>query len=244
VAIRVFDTPEEQSAAHRRGVRRMLALTVASPLGYVQEHLTGAEKLQLATSPYPSSQALLDDALLAVIDDAAGDRAPFSRTEFDALRLEVSAGLVEALFDAVSLTARVLGAAREADRAIREASNISLMAPLADARGQLDALVHPGFIRITGVARLRRVPVYLAGLVHRVTKLAENAGRDRVWMAEVEQAAELYRAAGGTLPLTLDAPPRLAEVRWMLEELRLSLFAQHLGAAGPVSVQRVRKALA
>ena len=60
---------------------------------------------------------------------------PFARAEFDALRVEVSAGLVEALFDAVSLTARVLGAAREADRGIREASNISLMAPLADARG-------------------------------------------------------------------------------------------------------------
>ena len=76
-----------------------------------------------------------------------------------------------------------------------------------------------------------------------MTKLAENVGRDRVWMAEVEQATELYRAAGGTLPLTLDTPERLADVRWMLEELRLSLFAQHLGAAGPVSVQRVRKAL-
>ena len=244
VAIRVFATSEEQSAAHRRGIRRLLALTVPSPLGYVQEHLTGAEKLQLATSPYPSTQALLDDALLAVIDDAAGDRSPFTRPEFDALRVEVSAGLVEALFDAVSLTARVLGVAREADRAIRDASNISLMAPLADARAQLDALVHPGFVRITGVARLRRVPVYLAGLIHRVTKLAENVGRDRSWQTEVEQATALYAAAGGTLPLSLDTPPRLVDVRWMLEELRLSLFAQHLGAAGPVSIQRVRKALA
>ena len=77
-----------------------------------------------------------------------------------------------------------------------------------------------------------------------MAKLAENPGRDRVWMTEVEQATTLYRDAGGTLPLAPRHPARLAEVRWMLEELRLSLFAQHLGAAGPVSVQRIRKALA
>jgi ATP-dependent helicase HrpA len=94
------------------------------------------------------------------------------------------------------------------------------------------------------VARLRRMPVYLAGLLHRIARLADNPGRDRAWQTEVEQAENLYLDAGGTLPLTPETPAKLAEVRWMLEELRLSLFAQHLGAAGPVSVQRIRKALA
>jgi ATP-dependent helicase HrpA len=118
------------------------------------------------------------------------------------------------------------------------------MAPLADARSQLGALVHPGFLRITGVAQLRRVPVYLAGIVHRVGKLAENPGRDRVWLTEVEQATSLFLDAGGTLPLTAATPAKLVPVRWMLEELRLSLFAQHLGTVGSVSVARIRKALA
>ncbi len=81
------------------------------------------------------------------------------------------------------------------------------------------------------------------GILHRVARLADNPGRDRTWQTEVEQATTLYLDAGGTLPLAADTPARLAEVRWMLEELRLSLFAQHLGAAGPVSVQRIRKAL-
>ncbi|MEO6115364.1 MAG: DUF3418 domain-containing protein, partial [Pseudolysinimonas sp.] len=101
-----------------------------------------------------------------------------------------------------------------------------------------------GFLRITGVAQLRRVPVYLAGIVHRVSKLAEAPGRDRTWLAEVEQATALYRDAGGTLPLTAANQPQLVPVRWMLEELRLSLFAQQLGTAGSVSVARIRKALA
>jgi ATP-dependent helicase HrpA len=117
------------------------------------------------------------------------------------------------------------------------------MGPLTDARSQLAGLVHPGFAGIAGVTRLRRLPVYLAGLLHRVTRLAENPGRDRAWQTEVEQATALYLDHDGKLPLTADTPARLAEVRWMLEELRLSLFAQHLGAAGPVSVPRIRKAL-
>jgi ATP-dependent helicase HrpA len=156
----------------------------------------------------------------------------------------VSAALIDRVFALVGLTARILAAARDADKAISGASSLNLMTPLADARGQLEALIHPGFVRITGAAQLTRTPVYLAGIVHRVDRMADNLGRDRAWQAEVEQATALYRDAGGPLPLAPATPPRLVEARWMLEELRLSLFAQPLGARGPVSVQRIRKALA
>jgi ATP-dependent helicase HrpA len=244
VSVRVFATDEEAASAHTRGVLRLLALTVPSPVSYVRDHLTAPEKLALAASPYPSTPALWDDALLATLAAATGDRSPRDLATFDALRAEVSAGLVDALFDTVALIAKVLTAAREVDRAIAAASSLAFMGPLSDARGQLAALVHPGFAGLAGVARLRRMPVYLAGLLHRIARLADNPGRDRAWQTEVEQAENLYLDAGGTLPLTPETPAKLAEVRWMLEELRLSLFAQHLGAAGPVSVQRIRKALA
>ncbi|MGO1497376.1 DUF3418 domain-containing protein, partial [Agrococcus casei] len=67
--------------------------------------------------------------------------------------------------------------------------------------------------------------------------------RDRVWMGEALEATEAFTKAGGTVPLPKDAPEHLVTARWMLEELRLSLFAQQLGARGPVSVQRIRRAL-
>jgi ATP-dependent helicase HrpA len=243
VGVRVFATALEARTAHPLGVRRLLALTLPSPAGYVRDHLTAAEKLALAASPYPSANSLLDDALLATIASLAGDRAPRDRPGFETLRADVSGGLVDGMFATVSTAARILTEAREVDRAIASASSLAFLGPLSDARAQLDALVHPGFVAITGVARLRRVPVYLAGMLHRIQKLAENPGRDRAWQTEVEQAVDLYERSGGTLPLSSGTDPRLVEVRWMLEELRLSLFAQHLGAAGPVSVQRVRKAL-
>jgi ATP-dependent helicase HrpA len=244
VAIRVFATAAEQASAHPRGVRRLLALTVPNPLGYVNDHLTQSEKLLLAASPYPSTAALLDDALLAVLDDQLAGRAPFTTDAFEALRVEVSAGLMDALFAAVAQVAKVIDAARVADRAISAASPLAFMSPLADARAQLEALVFRGFVRSAGVAALRRLPVYLDAITHRVERLADNPGRDRQWQTEVEEATQLYRDAGGTLPLEPDADQRLAQARWMLEELRVSLFAQHLGAAGPVSVQRIRKMLA
>jgi ATP-dependent helicase HrpA len=119
------------------------------------------------------------------------------------------------MFAAVSLTSAVLSAARDAEKAIAGASNIALIAPLADAREQLDALVFPGFVARTGLAQLRRVPVYLAGITHRVGRLAENLGRDRVWMSEVQTATERYRAAGGELPPNPDAPPSLVRAGWL-----------------------------
>jgi ATP-dependent helicase HrpA len=243
VAMRVFASAAEQAAAHPRGVRRLLALTVPSPLAYVNDHLTQAEKLLLAASPYPSTAALLDDALLAVLDEHIGDRAPFTAAGFEALRVETSAGLMDALFGVVAQVAKVIDGWRIADRAISATASLAFMSPLADARAQLGDLIFRGFVHATGAAQLRRLPVYLAAIAYRVERLPDNPGRDRQWQTEVEQATALYLAAGGALPLPADAEPRLATARWMLEELRVSLFAQHLGATGPVSVQRIRKAL-
>ena len=244
VDLKVFASRAQADASHRRGVHRLVALTLPSPLGYVQEQLTGAEKLLLATAPYASTKALLEDICIAVVEELAGDAAPRTSAEFQSLQERVNAGLLDALFRAAALVARILGAAKETDKAISSASSLAFMAPLGDARAQLGALVHPGFVRRAGLTQLGRYPTYLAGIAFRVQKLAENPGRDRAWQTQVDEATALYTNAGGTLPHTGSTPPQLVAVRWMLEELRLSLFAQHLGAAGPISVQRLRKALA
>ncbi|WP_349897559.1 ATP-dependent RNA helicase HrpA [Parafrigoribacterium soli] len=244
VAIRLMSTPQDQAKAMRAGVRRLLLIAVPSPTGYVQSHLTGPEKLALAQSPYRSTAELFADCLAACVDAVLGEQEVWTRADFERMRDTVSETIVDSLFATVSLLASVLGSAREAEKAISGASNIALLSPLADMREQLSNLVYPGFVSATGNRQLARLPIYLRGITHRVGKLTENLGRDRVWMTEVQSATERYTAAGGTLPLASEAPERIRHARWLLEELRISLFAQHLGTAESVSLQRIVKVLA
>ena len=243
-SIRLMSTPHDQAASHPAGVRRLLLLSIPSPLGYVQEHLTTQEKLVLAQSPYRGNAALFEDCMLACVNAVVGDREIFTRAEFEAARNEVSATIVDSLFQTVALVSKIVAKSRDADKAIKGATSLALLAPLGDARAQLEALVYNGFVGVTGLERLRRLPAYLDGIVHRVGKLPENPGRDRVWMSEVELATNRYRDAGGELPLAAGSEAAIIRARWMLEELRLSLFAQHIPTAEPVSLQRITKVLA
>lgn len=248
VALRIESTPEAAARATRSGVRRLVLMSVASPAAYVLEHLTSAEKLALAASPYPSAKALIEDARVAVADAVIARTAPDSlvrtRAGFESVRDAFSASVVDELFQTVSLTARILTAARDVERAIRDQNSLTLLGALNDVKGQLAGLVFPGFVARTGTARLAHLPRYLRGALDRVRALADNPGRDRQRMTEFERAEALYTDAGGTVPPAKHAAASLVHARWLLEEYRVSLFAQSLGTAEPVSLPRIQKALA
>ncbi|MBF4583340.1 ATP-dependent RNA helicase HrpA [Curtobacterium sp. VKM Ac-2865] len=247
VGVQLLATPADRAVRMPAGVRRLVMLAVPSPVSYIQSHLTSQEKLALAASPYPSTAALFDDVLAAVVD--AGIRAAhpdgllYTRASFEAVRDSVSAGVVDTMFAAVSEVAAVLAAQRKAERAMKQATSMALLPALNDMRQQLERLVFPGFVAVAGLDRLRRIRVYLQGVEARVTKLLQNPGRDATWMREVSVATGRYEDAGGTFPPVVGAHPELVHARWMLEEFRLSLFAQELGTAETVSLQRITKAL-
>lgn len=246
VSVRVQTDPAVAERLHHAGVRRLLLLAIASPTSYIQEHLTSAEKLSLAASPYPSVKALIEDARAAVVDQviAANSTGPIrSEAEFAAVRDAASAAMVDGTFKAVALVARILDGHRAAERAIKQITAMPLLGTLNDVRGQLSGLIYPGFISRTGLDRLAHYPRYLAAVGIRLENLATNAGRDRAWMSEWERANQLFVDAGGTVPPAADARAGLVHARWLLEELRVSLFAQTLGTAEPVSTQRIQKAL-
>lgn len=248
VALRLVPTAEERDRASRRGIRRLLVLATPSPVAYVQEHLSNQEKLALASSAYAGPRALLDDCLAAVVDAELRARHPDglvrTRAEFESVRDAVAASVMDRMFETVALVSRILVAAREADRAISTASSLQLMSALADARSQLEALVPSGFVSATGLERLRHLPRYLGAITVRVRRMQENPGRDRQWLTEFDQARSAYEKAGGTVPIDPEADPTLVRVRWLLEELRVGLFAQELRTAETVSVKRIVKALA
>nr|WP_255546082.1 ATP-dependent RNA helicase HrpA [Glaciihabitans sp. dw_435] len=248
VSISLMSTPADQARVTAGGIRRLLLLGIPSPLGYVREHLSQTEKLALATSPYQNVQALFDDCLVATVDAQLREHSSggliWTRDEFTAVRQAISAGLVDSLYATVTSVTSALIAARDAERALKSATSMTVLPALTDAREQLAGLIFPGFISRTGTVQLRHLTRYLRGIAARMEKLPTDVARDRVWMVEVQKSTARYVAAGGKIPLAADASEPIVRVRWMLEELRVSLFAQHLGTAESVSAQRIQKALA
>ncbi|MFD5215885.1 ATP-dependent RNA helicase HrpA [Microbacterium sp. NPDC058345] len=248
VSVRLEATADTAAAATRDGVLRLVLLNVPSPASYVQSHLTAPEKLALAASPYQNVAALIEDARTAVvrqmIDEATGGAIVRTEAEFRRVRDAVNAGLVERLFACVSLVSRILAKSRDVERGIKSQNSLALLGPLNDIRSQLAGLIRPGFVSAAGVDRLAHFPRYLDGMLERLNTLATEPGKDRARMTEYERMAKAYEDAGGSIPSAADASPALVETRWLLEEYRISLFAQRLGTAQPVSPQRIQKALA
>ena len=248
VSVRVESSADAAAAATRDGVLRLVLLAVPSPSSYVQQHLTSAEKLALAASSSPSAAALIEDCRAAVarrVIDASTGGSGVVRTaaEFARVRDAVSAVLVDELFACVSLVARILTLSREVERGIKSQNSLSLLGPLNDIKTQLTALLHPGFVSAAGIERLAHFPRYLEAMRDRLKTLASEPGKDRARMSEFERMAKVFQDAGGVIPLPKDAAPALVETRWLLEEYRVSVFAQRLGTAQPVSPQRIQKVL-
>ncbi|MBL3698397.1 ATP-dependent RNA helicase HrpA [Leucobacter luti] len=238
----------EQARLSRRGIRRLLALSSPSPASYIRSHLSNQEKLLLGAGPYRSLDQAIADVSLAVSDRVIQRHAPdglvWREATFEAIANDYARSLIDDIYAAIALTARVLDGVRLARKAIDAAKSIQVLGQVADAAQQVDGLVYEGFVSRTGLAQLERLPVYLEAVQLRMRGLTENSGRDRAWQNEVDRVRELFAQAGGTIPLPDEAPPHLVRARWLIEELRVSLFAQQLRTAEPVSAQRIQKVLA
>jgi ATP-dependent helicase HrpA len=217
-----------------------------SVIDVVQRNLSNQAKMTLMSGPHRNVGDLLDDAVSAAIDQlmtAAGGPA-WDRDGFARLRDAVRADLADTVLAILTQVEQVLSHARAVDRQISRASSPALLATLSDVRGQLEGLVHRGFITETGARRLPDVVRYLRGIEQRLDKVAANAMRDRSGMAIIQTLDDEFRARLNAVATGQYPSPELLEVRWMLEELRISLFAQTLGTPYPVSEKRIRKALA
>ncbi|NYI08330.1 ATP-dependent helicase HrpA [Allostreptomyces psammosilenae] len=245
VAVRSFATEAEQREAMWRGTRRLLLLNCASPLKYVQDRLSNRDKLALGRSPHGSVAALLDDCVSAAVDRLMADAGgpAWDAEGFRALYDRVRADLADVVLDTVVKTHRILAAWHVVEQQLRSVRSPALLPSLADARAQVAELVFPGFVTATGWRRLPDVLRYLRGVERRLVKLPESPGRDLERTREVAQVREEYQRLLESLPPARREEPEVREIRWMIEELRVSFFAQGLGTAYPVSEKRIRRAM-
>lgn len=229
----------------RLGTRRLLMLTVPSPARSIADTLGNAEKLSLAASPYSSVHELLEDCVAAAVDRLVeeGGGPAWDEPGFDALAEKVRADLPEATRAVVQDVVRVLGTWRETDRALSGSADLPLLPALADMKAQVARLVHRGFVAESGVVQLREIPRYLQAVQVRLERLPTAVARDRQLMDQVAGLQEAYLNRVSALPEGRPPSAALRRVRWMLEEYRVSLWAQHLGTRYAVSDTRIRKAL-
>jgi ATP-dependent helicase HrpA len=246
VDVRLFPTEAEASAAMAAGTRRLLLLRVPSGVRSIADRLPTQRKLAMSVSPYPSIGALLDDCVAAAADQVIADAGgpAWDADGFARLVAEARPALPLATARAVDAAGQALEAAHEAERRLRAAASPPLAAAFDDARTQFAALIYPGFVSETGLGRLPDLVRYLQAISRRLDTVAADPARDAGRMATVRRVTDACRQAVGELPAWRRSGADVREVHWMIEELRVSLFAQVLGTRGPVSEKRILAALA
>jgi ATP-dependent helicase HrpA len=222
VAINVAKITKELAA--------LVSEKIASPADYISEHLSKEEKLSLVAVGYKNIAVFVDDVIKALVDKEISSRGLEANP--DDLRVAVVEESIEQCFSAAKLVEKIALVARQANKAIAEIQDMSVLHVLAAEKAHIAELVGSNLVSSSGIERLKRIPVYLQSSRVRIEKLLENPERDRISEITLNEA----------LTLLEKAPSEKREiVKWMIEELRVSLFAQTLGTEEPVSVQRIKK---
>ncbi|MGY2005790.1 ATP-dependent RNA helicase HrpA [Nocardia gipuzkoensis] len=243
VAVRVLSSAAEQAAAMRLGTRALLLRALPASARSATAGLSPSDRLALSQNPYGSLEALLDDCRAAAADEllAAAGGPVRDPAAFDALVARIRPDFASAVARYVRLVVPVLAGAHQVSAALARTSERDIA---DDVRHQLDNLVFRGFVSETGAARLRELPRYLQAAVARLEALPGSAVRDRQGMAELDRVLAAYDRFVESLPANRRHAPAVTEIWWMIEELRVSLFAQKLGTPFPVSAKRIEKAIA
>ncbi|KOX00459.1 ATP-dependent helicase [Streptomyces sp. NRRL B-1140] len=246
VSVRLFDTEAEQAQAMWKGTRRLILRNIpVNPARFASDRLTNAQKLALSANPHGSVQALFDDCAMAAADKLIGDFGgpAWDEESYRKLYDKVRAEIVDTTVRAVDRVQQVLAAWQACERRLKAVRSPALLANLQDVRGQLDALVRPGFVTEAGLRRLPDLMRYLVAADRRLQQMPTNVQRDTTRMQKIHEMRDEYAWLLEQLPQGRPVPSSVLDIRWMIEELRVSYFAHALGTAYPVSDKRIVKAI-
>jgi ATP-dependent helicase HrpA len=242
VDVRVFATQVEQGSAMGPGTRRLLRLAVTSPVKAVERALNPRMRLLLGSNPDGSLTALLDDCADAAVDLLVPAPA-WTRDAFASLRDRVAATLVPTTLDVVGRVEKVLAAWNDVQLALPDKALPAQADAIADVRAQLARLLPSAFVTATGVARLADLTRYLTAISRRLDRLQHAVNADRDLMLRVNAVHDAYDDLVKALPPGRAAADDVRDIARMIEELRVSLWAQQLGTARSVSEQRIYRAI-
>ncbi|CAE6697826.1 hypothetical protein R69746_00552 [Paraburkholderia aspalathi] len=236
--VEVFDSPDEAARIHRAGLRRLFALQLKEPIKYLEKNLPGLREMAMQFMPRGTQEELRDQLIDTALDRAClQDPLPADDVSFHTRRDEGRSRLTLLAQEIARLVGQILTEYATVTKKLVQAK--SFAAAHADMQNQLDGLIGKRFVVDTPYAQLAHFPRYLKGIALRIDKLKADSARDARQFAEFHPLLQNYQRALAQRGGVLD--PRLSEFRWLLEELRISLFAQELRTPMPVSVKRLYK---
>ncbi|CAE6737705.1 hypothetical protein R75465_02115 [Paraburkholderia aspalathi] len=236
--VEVFDSPDEAARIHRAGLRRLFALQLKEPIKYLEKNLPGLREMAMQLMPRGTQEELRDQLIDTALDRAClQDPLPADDVSFHTRRDEGRSRLTLLAQEIARLVGQILTEYATVTKKLVQAK--SFAAAHADMQNQLDGLIGKRFVVDTSYAQLAHFPRYLKGIALRIDKLKADSARDARQFAEFHPLLQNYQRALAQRGGVLD--PRLSEFRWLLEELRISLFAQELRTPMPVSVKRLYK---
>ncbi|EJY8381753.1 ATP-dependent RNA helicase HrpA, partial [Cronobacter sakazakii] len=245
VGIRLFDNPQEQQHAMWRGLRRLLLLNIPSPIKYLHEKLPNKAKLGLYFNPYGKVLDLIDDCISCGVDKLIAENGGpvWSEAGFAQLHDKVRAELNDTVVDIAKQVEQILTAVFNINQRLKGRVDMTMALGLSDIKAQMSGLVYRGFVTGNGYKRLGDTLRYLNAIEKRLEKMAVDPHRDRAQMLKVEAVQQAWQQWLNKLPLARRDDDDVQEIRWMIEELRVSYFAQQLGTPYPVSDKRVLQAM-
>ena len=246
VGIKLFETEFEQAVAMQQGLRRLLLLNVPSPIKYLHEKLPNKAKLGLYFTPFGRVLDLIDDCIACAVDKLIADFGGFVWDEagFEKLRDFVRENLNEVTVDIAQKVEQILSLNHALNQRLKGKMDFTMAFAFSDIKAQLAGLIYPGFVQKSGYDRLPDLQRYLQAIDKRIDKLAQDVNRDRAAMLRVEQVQQAYQQLLAKLPKSKPISDEIAEIRYMIEELRVSLFAQQLGTKYQVSDKRILNVIA
>ena len=241
VAIELFDQKERAELASRQGLRRLVLLNVPSPIKYLQQSLPNKAKLGLYFNPFGKVADLIDDCIACAVDHILLEMPdPRDEEAFNLARDNVRENLGEVTLEIAKQVEQVLTGANQVNKKLKGKVGLDMIMAHGDIKAQLGSLIYPGFVCDTGFSRLKDLHRYTKALQRRLEKLAIDPIKDRQITLEMEGLTNEYKALAKQVNQGEAHPEPLVQLRWMLEELRVSLFAQQLGTNYPVSAKRVK----
>jgi ATP-dependent helicase HrpA len=244
VAIELFDSEEKAKQVNQNGLRRLVLLNVPSPIKYLQQSLPNKAKLGLYFNPFGQVKDLIDDCIACAVDSILeAEIAPQDADTFEVQKEKVRAELADRTLIITQLVEEVLTLAHGVNKKLKGKVDLTMLVAQGDIKSQLERLIFPGFACQVGEKKLPDLKRYLQALLKRLEKLPVSPNQDRLNTIELHELEQRFLALCKTMLSNEKENDQLAEVYWMMEELRVSLFAQQLGTAYPISAKRVKQKL-